>query len=164
MPEGNMRLCEKDGFPKVQIQGHWECVAEYLDRCIGGQRVIDVVQRGDTVYYVFENGHELPMLCFCCGEPLGFYDLDKSRLDMKGRRLERMSLEPGLLEDGAEMLQFRLHYSKKGLFSKPIVDPISVEAAAKMKHPPGCPYVRPSTPSGQRSGQRKKRRPTERSR
>ena len=38
----------------LQTNGHWECVAEYLDRCIGQQRIIDLVQRGKTVYYVFE--------------------------------------------------------------------------------------------------------------
>ena len=30
------RLCERDGFPLVKINGRWECVAEYLDRCVGG--------------------------------------------------------------------------------------------------------------------------------
>jgi hypothetical protein len=36
--------CERDGFPMVKIQGRWECVAEYLDRCIGQQRVVDLIQ------------------------------------------------------------------------------------------------------------------------
>ena len=159
MSENDIRICEKDGFPKVKIQGRWECVAEYLDRCIGGQHVVDVVQRGDTVYYVFENGHELPMLCFCCGGPLGFCDAEQSRQDMRGRNLESMSVEPGELEDSTDMLQFRLHYSKKGLFSKPIVDPISIEAAPQMKHPPDCPYGRKPISSARRPRkQRKKRR------
>ena len=60
------RLCKRDGFPLVKINGQWECVAEYLDRCVGGQRIKDVIQRDDTFYYIFESGHELPLLCFCC--------------------------------------------------------------------------------------------------
>ncbi len=28
------RVCDLDRFPMVQIKGHWECVAEHLDRCI----------------------------------------------------------------------------------------------------------------------------------
>jgi hypothetical protein len=30
-------ICERDGFPKLKINGRLECVAEYLDRCIGYQ-------------------------------------------------------------------------------------------------------------------------------
>jgi hypothetical protein len=76
----------------VKINGRWECAAEYLDRCLGQQPVVDLVQRGRTVYYVFENGHQLPMLCFCCGTPLVYDDLERSRRDMRGRRLEKMSV------------------------------------------------------------------------
>ncbi|MBN1583628.1 MAG: hypothetical protein JXA89_23175 [Anaerolineae bacterium] len=47
MEKHNSPTCSKDGFPKVKIDGRWHCVAEYLDRCIGGQHVVDVVQRGD---------------------------------------------------------------------------------------------------------------------
>ena len=152
------RICEKDGFPKVRIGGRWECVAEYLERCIGSQHVVDVVRRGDTVYYVFENGHELPMLCFCCGEPLDFPDLEPARQDMSGRHLVDMSVVPGELSDGTEMLQFRLHYAKAGPGSEPIVDAISTRAAPRLKHPPDCPYGRRPTSSGQRSRRRRKKR------
>ena len=26
--------CKRDGSPMLKIAGRWECVAEYLDRCI----------------------------------------------------------------------------------------------------------------------------------
>ena len=65
-------LCERDGFPMIKTDGQLQCVAEYLDRCIEHQKVVDLIQRGKTIYYVFENGHELAMLCFCCGESLVF--------------------------------------------------------------------------------------------
>ncbi len=134
------RLCSRDGFPKVKIAGRWECVAEYLDRCIGGQRVVDLVDREGTVYYVFESGHELPMLCFCCGGPLAYADLEESRRNMVGRRLESMAVDPVELEDGRELLQFRLELSGKGLLSQPVSIPVSVQVAAQMCHPVRCPY------------------------
>jgi hypothetical protein len=135
------RTCQRDGFPLVKIKGHWECVAEYLDRCIGGQCVVDVVQRGASYYFVFENGHELPLLCFCCGMPLLVEDLGKVRRTMGGRRLEAMSVGLVTLEDNSEVLQFRLEFSSKGLLGRqPPYEPISIQAAAQMRHPDDCPY------------------------
>jgi len=147
-------ICERDGFPMVKIQGRWKCVAEYLNRCIGQQRVVDLVQRGKTVYYVFENGHELPILCYCCGRPLVFNDLEWSRRDICGRRLESMIVGPVTFEDGSEMLQFALEFSKKGLLSRRVSIPIAVKAAAQMKHPADCPYKR----SPARKKKRRRRR------
>ena len=159
MSEDSVPICAKDGFPKVKIAGRWQCVAEYLDRCIGGQRIVDLVKREDKVYYVFESGHELPMLCFCCGTPLEYTDLEKARRDITKRRLESMAVEPGELENGREMLQFRLELSKKGLLSRPVAIPISIEAAAQMRHPPHCTRSQGSpAPGGQRKRKRRKRR------
>ena len=158
MGESGTPICAKDGFPKVKIAGRWQCVAEYLDRCIGGQRIVDLVKRKDKVYYVFESGHELPMLCFCCGMPLEYTDLEGSRRDMVGRRLESMAVEPGELEDSQEMLQFRLELSKKGLLSQPVAVPISIEAAAQMRHPPHCSRGRGSPPPGRQLKRKRHKR------
>jgi len=138
MVKDTYQLCKRDGFPMLQINGRWECVAEYLDRCIGQQRVVDLIQRGKTVYYVFENGHELPMLCFCCGTPLEYKDLEWSRRDMRGRRLEAMSFDMVTVRDGSEVLQFRLEFSK-GLLSPGVCVPVAVEVAARLRHPDHCP-------------------------
>lgn len=123
----------------VQIRGRWECAVEYLDRCIGGQRIADVVQHGKAVYYIFENGHKLPLLCFCCGTPLVVASLEKTRRNMRGRRLEAMSTKLVLLNDGSQMPQFRLEFSRKGLLSRAIYEPVSPQVAAHLRHPPGCP-------------------------
>ena len=153
------QLCKRDGFPLVQIGDRWECVAEYLDRCIGGQRIIDVTQRDETIYYVFESGHELPLLCFCCNTPLLVKNPKKERRQMRGRRLESMSMEPVLLNDGTEMLQFRLELSKKRLEPSGRAVVVSVESAAQMHHPPGCPHVaRASQKTPRRSKRRKRKR------
>lgn len=132
--------CKRDGFPKVNINGRWECVAEYLDRCIGNQQVVDLIQRGETVYYIFESGHELPMLCSCCGGPLAYQDLESTRQDMLGRRLEAMSVGSEMLEDGSEVLRFRLEFSRKGLLSPVAYVEVTPEVAAQMRHPARCPY------------------------
>jgi hypothetical protein len=158
MAKGSVRICPKDKFPKVRIGSRWECVAEYLDRCIGGEPVVDLVQRDQTVYYVFESGHELPMLCFCCGMPLEYSDLERTRRDRIGRRLESMSVGPCETEDGQEILQFCLELSKKGLFSPPLTVPLSIEAAAQMRHPPRCPRARAATAPTRRPKTRKKKK------
>jgi hypothetical protein len=137
----NVPICSRDGFPKVKIDGRWTCVAEYLDRCIGGQRITDLIERGGTVYYVFENGHELPMLCFCCDRPLVYRHLKRSRRRTVGRRLESMSVGP-VEKDGRILSQFCLELSKKGIFSRPVAVPVSAQVAVQMKHPPGCPRGR----------------------
>jgi tetratricopeptide (TPR) repeat protein len=153
------RLCKRDGFPLVKIDGRRECVAEFLDRCIGGQRIVDVTQRDETIYYVFEGGHELPLLCFCCGTPLSVENPRTERRHMRGRRLESMSVEPVLLNDGTEMLQFRLEFSKKRLEPSGRAVAVSVESAAQMHHPPGCPHVaRASQKTPRRSKRRKRKR------
>jgi hypothetical protein len=114
-----------------------------------------VVQRDDTFYYIFENGHELPLLCFCCGKPL----VVKSPRSDRGRRLESMSVGLVSLSDGTEMLQFRLELSKKRIGASSIAVPISVQSAARMQHPPGCPHAASARkgPTG-RSKRRKRRR------
>ena len=71
------RECAQDGSPMIIIHGRWECVSEYLDRCVGMKTVVDMIQRGKTVYHVFDDGHELPLLCFCCGKSLDMFDIIK---------------------------------------------------------------------------------------
>ena len=160
--ENSVPICARDGFPKVRIDGRWQCVAEYLDRCIGGQRIVDMVKREETVYYVFESGHELPMLCFCCGRPYEYPDLEASRRENVGRHLVSMVMEPGETEDGQLVSRFCLELSGKGLLSKPLVEPIHIEAAAQMRHPANCSRGRAAT--ARRSPKRKKRRSKKRRR
>jgi len=137
------RRCKRDGFPLVRINNRWECVAEYLDRCIGGQRIVDVVQRDEKIYYVFASGHELPLLCFCCSKALVVQDLGAERRYMRRRRLESMFVEPVPLEDGSEKLQFNLVLSKKLGEPASLAVPISTQSVVQMHHPPDCPYSKP---------------------
>ena len=148
-------LCQHDGFPMVKIKGRLHCAAEYLDRCIGQQHVIEVIQRNQTTYYGFENGHQLPLLCFCCARPLVTMELAETQHDMQGRRLVSMSVGTVYNEAGEELLQFRLEFSGKGWFSKTLFVPVAPEVAVKMRHPSDCPYGQ-SAPK--RAGSRHKRK------
>lgn len=46
-----------------------------------------------------------------------------------------MSVSPAQLEDGTEIQEFMLLFSKKGRFSLPVGVSVSFEVAAKMRHP-----------------------------
>jgi hypothetical protein len=133
VPAPAQRRCSRDDFPILTIKGQPECVAEYIDRHIGQQPVSDIIQRGKTTYYIFENGYELPMLCSCCDGPLVYHDLEATRRDMRGRRLESMSLQTQVLEDGREIEEFVLEFSKKGWFSQPVALPVSFTVAAQLR-------------------------------
>jgi hypothetical protein len=151
-------LCPRDGFPLLKIDGKLECSAEYIDRCVGGEAVVDVVQRGTTTYYVFENGHQVPLLCGCCGGPLAITDLAQERKHVGGRRLESMSAGPLVTEDGREYPALSLEFSKRGLFSKRVSIPVSFEVAARLRHPVDCPYQKRAAPPREKHSRKKGRR------
>lgn len=133
-------VCPQDGFPMLMINGHLECSVEYIERCIGGQPVIDMVQRGSTMYLIFENGHQLPLLCGCCGGSLSVPDLAKERKFMRGRRLEAMSMASNMTKDGRKFNELVLKFSKAGFFSRGLAEPVSFEVAVQMRHPADCLY------------------------
>ena len=62
------------------------------------------------------------------------------------------------LEDGRQMLQFRLELSKKGLLSRPVAVPLSIEAAAQMRHLPDCPHGRGSPRTGRQQTRKRRKR------
>jgi hypothetical protein len=132
-------ICKRDGFPMVRVDGKLQCVAEYIDKCVGGQQVVNVIQEDATVYYVFESGHELPLLCFCCGTPLVVENLEQSRRNMRGRRLEGMLIDEVTLESGDTMIQFGLDFSENALSHEGFADALSPLVAAQMRHPASCP-------------------------
>ena len=158
MAKKGYRTCPQDGYPLVTINGRQECLAEYLDRCIGQKKVVDVVQRGSTTYYVFEDGHELPLLCFCCDSSLVVKNADKTRQDLQGRRLDGLDVAMVELEDGTEMPQLRLLFSKQSLLGDALAEIVSLNVAAHMVHPPSCPgNTGEAVKPGRRRGRRKRR-------
>jgi hypothetical protein len=131
-------VCERDGFPILEIDGQLRCLAEYVNACIGNQKVTDVILRDDTLYYVFENRHELPLLCNCCGEPLVCPDLMAERKRMRGRTLQAMTWEMEELEDGQEVIDYRLEFTAKYGEDGPLLVSTSTLSADRMRHPIMC--------------------------
>ncbi|MBN1583627.1 MAG: hypothetical protein JXA89_23170 [Anaerolineae bacterium] len=140
MKKNDNPLCPNDQFPMIAIHGQLECVAEYLLRCVGGKRVVDVVREGETGYYVFENGHELPLLCRCCGEPWPMNDLRDERQKIVGYQLYTMQTAPVDLEDGSVVTELILQFLKPGVTLSQFDVSVSIQVAAQMRHPSNCPH------------------------
>ncbi|MBV5347968.1 hypothetical protein JZU46_07125 [bacterium] len=131
--------CSKDGFPVININGQPQCIAEFINYCIGGEEVTDVVVRNGARYFVFESGHEIPLLCNCCGEPLAGIDLKEDRESMIGRVLDAMDWDWEKLSDGRRVVDYVLLFStKEGENFDALAVNTSVLSANKMRHPAGC--------------------------
>jgi hypothetical protein len=139
--------CKRDGFPVLNINGEPHCLAEFVDFCIGGQKITDVVLRNDTLYYVFESRHELPLLCYCCGEPLACPDLQAEKRHMRGRKLQAMTWDTDELEDGRVVIDYQLEFSNKYGETEPLMVQTSTLSADKMVHPILCTQSGVSIPS-----------------
>ncbi|GEM_PF-1138400 len=133
-------VCERDGFPILTINGEPHCLAEFVDFCIGGQKITDVVLRNDTLYYVFENRHELPLLCYCCGEPLACHDLQSVKRLMRGRKLQAMTWDTEELEGGRVVIDYQLEFSSKYGETEPLMVQTSTLSVDKMVHPVFCAH------------------------
>lgn len=132
--------CERDGFPILDINEQQHCLAEFVDYCIGGQKIIDVVQRNDTLYYVFENRHELPLLCYCCGQPLACLDPQAEKGRARGRVLQAMTWKTEQLEDGRNVIDYELEFSRKDGENDVMMVQTSTLSANKMRHPISCSH------------------------
>ena len=132
--------CERDGFPVLNINGEPHCLAEFVNFCIGRNKITDVILRNDTLYYVFENRHELPLLCYCCGEPLACSDLQSVKSHMRGRKLQAMTWDMEELEDGRNVINYQLEFSSKYGETEPLMVQTSTLSADKMVHPILCAH------------------------
>jgi len=67
----NARCAEHD-CPMIQIDDEVVCALEHIDAHLGGSQVKDlvVVEEG-LISVLFEDDHELPLLCPHCGDPIG---------------------------------------------------------------------------------------------
>jgi hypothetical protein len=86
-------ICERDGYPLVEIDGETYCSVEYADGLIGGQRVIGLADTTETQPFIellFANGYALPLTCPCCGRALHLKSrtLPEMRAQLIGRTLE----------------------------------------------------------------------------
>ncbi len=158
-PLSSYPLCPDDGFPLIMVDDELTCCFDMLNNCLGQRRVVDVVRWGQTVYYVFDDGHELPLLCACCGQGLLVKDLAAERNAMYGRRFIGMTMNTSVIEEeDHEYEQFVLEFSKGGTFSHPLQMPVAFEVAAELRHPLPATTRRPGSTSKKKDRSQKKTR------
>jgi len=119
----------------IEIDGQLTCIIEALERCIGQQKITNVVQQNNTTYYVFEDGHKLPLLCGCCGAPLIFKNLVLERRVMPGYMLAGIEVITSTLENGEEFDELVLEFSKPGLNAGVEKIEVAIETPAHLIHP-----------------------------
>ena len=146
-----VEFCEQHNAPLVEINGQRVCIAEYLDACIGKQKVVDVIRQGRTIFYFFENGHAVPLLCSCCGAPLDV-NVVYERQDAIGRRFNGFDTAPVKLKNGRMGVELHLHFKPKNFLEEELEVPVSLDVAAKMHHPDGCP----NTPAAMKKDRQRK--------
>lgn len=74
MPNEFARCAEHD-CPMLWFDDEFVCALEYVDEHLGGKRVKDLVVVEDgLITILFEDDHELPLLCPHCGDPI---DMDE---------------------------------------------------------------------------------------
>lgn len=151
LADGKAPACPDDGFPLLLINGRLQCVAESLDRCIGGVPITNIIQQQQTTYYVFEDGHKLPLLCSCCNSPLELPDIAESRRNIRGKHLREMWIERQILENGREYDELVLAFVEEGQSSGTTIN-VSFETAVQLKHP------KPAYSSPRKKRKKKQRR------
>ncbi len=157
LPLSSYPLCPDDGFPLIWVNGKLVCSVETLDGCVGGKKVVDVVRRGRRVWYVFEDGHQLPLLCGCCGNALEFSDITGHRQQMIGRHLSQMGMETMVIkEEDREYDQLILEFHEAGPFSQPLQMDVAFESIAAMRHPSAETKKLPTATKKTGSGQKKR--------
>ncbi len=156
-PLSSYPLCPDDGFPLVMVDNELTCCFEALNYCLDQKKVVDVIQRNKTTHYVFEDGHQLPLLCGCCGNGLHFDDLAKVRNNIRGRHLIGMSMETiSMAEEDREYQELVLEFSKQGLFTKTKRVSVAFEVIAELHHPSSASTRRPPLASKKKTRPPKK--------
>jgi hypothetical protein len=69
-----------------------------------------------------------------------------------------MSVGGQPLQDGREIEELNLEFSKAGSLSRIVQVPVAFEVAARMRHPADCPYRKQISPSKKGGRPRKKGR------
>ena len=154
--------CKNDGFPSIIIDNSRQCVAEYLNRCIGHKKITDVVTQDNGLVYIFENGHELPIFCYCCDTPIEIEDLAYSKEKVLGRHLHSMSWDYAPDDNGEDQVKFFLELAKdhdKEDDDDYIVSvSTSLKSAQKLIHPEICASKKLLAPRKKEKKIKKKRK------
>ncbi len=101
-----------------------------------GQRIVDVQMDNGVGYYHFDNGHVLPLICGCCGDPYKAEDIADSREEMIGYVLLSLSTAHSHNADGQGYDELVLNFGGPNL--PPTGVPVAFTAVARLVHPAGC--------------------------
>ncbi len=136
-------ICQNDGFPMLEINGRLECVAEYLEECLAFKTITDLNEKDKTISILFNDGHELPLLCPCCGEVLSIEDIEAERIQLSDSQLESITIEILDHGDGREFIHLILWFLKKTNSHNPTFGlALSLNVAKTLQHPDSCPQVK----------------------
>lgn len=132
--------CQKDGFPTIVIDGKRRCVAEYIERCIRDATITDVVERENkALFYIFENGHELPLLCAGCNGDIKVNNLAKEKNEIIGRHLLATRWQHADYGDEGEVIELFLQLGKYEGRQLDILEVnTSLNSANRLVHPENC--------------------------
>jgi hypothetical protein len=130
-------ICPKHDMPILRLSGRPQCVQEFLEGCIVGQRIVDVRIENEVGYYHFANGHVLPLICGCCGDPYNAEDIIDSREEMIGYTLLSLSTAHSHNANGQGYDELVLNFGGPNLL--PTGVPVAFTAAARLAHPASCP-------------------------
>ena len=92
----------------LRIEDEYVCILEYVDEHLGGKQVKDlIVAEGGLIAILFDDDHELPLLCQHCGDPIEA-DADELLNELSGlylAALQWVSADPESDEyEGIEVL------------------------------------------------------------
>ena len=86
--------CAEHDCPMMLIDDGYVCMLEYIDEHLGGGQVKDLVVVEDgLITLLFDDDHELPLLCPHCGDPIDI-DEDEFLNDMAGLYLVALQWVP----------------------------------------------------------------------
>ncbi len=129
-------LCPKHDMPILRLSGRPQCVQEYLEGCIVGKRIVDVRIDNKVGYYHFDDGHILPLICGCCGDPYKAEDIADSREEMIGYVLLSLSTTHSHNAAGKGYDELVLNFGGPNL--PPTGVPVAFTAVARLLHPADC--------------------------
>ena len=129
-------ICPKHDMPILRLSGRPQCVQEYLEGCIVGKRIVDVRIENKVGYYHFDDGHIMPLICGCCGNPYDADNIADSRDEMIGYTLLSLSTAHSHNADGQGYDELVLNFGGPNL--TPTAVPVAFTAPARLLHPADC--------------------------
>jgi hypothetical protein len=92
--------CVEHDCPMLWFDDEFVCALEYVDEHLGGKQVKDLVVVEDgLITILFEDDHELPLLCPHCGDPIDV-DEDEFLNEVAGLYLVALEYVPADPEAG----------------------------------------------------------------